>query len=86
MTKSDKFIAGATITIGISALCMYVTAKNYDSRTQNVEDNLQDIKYMLSKTREDVLEGNREIVEGNKILKTMVKNAVNEGLAEKGVK
>ena len=86
MTKSDKVIAGATIAIGISAFCMYVTAKNYDSRTRNVEDNLQDIKYMLSKTREDVLEGNREIVEGNKILKTMVKNAVNEGLTEKGVK
>ena len=86
MTKSDKVIVGATIVIGFSAFSMYMMSKNYDNRTRAVEDNLQDIKYMLSKTREDVLEGNREIIEGNKILKKMVKDAVNEGLAEKGVK
>ena len=72
METSDKIVIGATAVILASTITMLAIGKKYDRASTSVLSELQDIHYTLSKSREDIISGNKSIVEGNMILRTIV--------------
>ena len=78
MTTSDKIILGSTAVIAVSAITMLAISKKYEVATEEALSELKDIRYSLSKTREDVIIGNRAISEGNQILRQIVKKTAED--------
>ena len=78
MTTSDKIIIGSTAVIAASAITMMMISKKYDAAANDVLSELQDIHYILSRSREDIITGNKEIVEGNRILRSIVKQSAED--------
>ena len=78
MDKHDKIIIGSTAVIAASAIALFIISHQYDSAANGVQKELQDINYTLTKTREDVVKGNREIIEGNRILRRLIMNSVDD--------
>ena len=78
MTTSDKIIIGSTIVIAASAITMLTLSKKYEKATNVLNEELQDIHYLLSRSREDINAGNKAIVEGNNILREIVKSAAED--------
>lgn len=77
-TKTEKIVVGSTIIIGASALAMMVMSKKFDIATEEIRSDLSDIRYTLSKSREDLIVLNRETVEGNRILRKIVKDSAED--------
>ena len=75
MTNLEKVVIGSTVIIAVSAVSILVVSKKYENATETVIENLKDVRYTLSKSREDIIVGNKEIVEGNKLLKLIVKQS-----------
>lgn len=78
MELSDKIIIGSTIIVAASTITMLAVSKKYNDTISNVHAELQDINYILSRSNEDIIIGNREISEGNAILRTLVKQTLGE--------
>ena len=78
MTKTEKIIVGSTFIIGASAVAMLMMSKKYDVGTEQLRSDLSDIRYTLSKSREELIILNKETVEGNRILRKIVKDSVND--------
>jgi len=78
MNTSEKIIIGSTAVITVSAITMLVISKQYTEATQEITANLKDVHYILSKSREDIIAGNKELVEGNRLLRSMVKTSAEE--------
>lgn len=78
MSASDKIVIGSTIVIATSAVTMLAISKKYEKATTALTGDLQDIQYLLSRSREDIIAGNKAIVEGNRILRELVKNSAED--------
>lgn len=78
MSASDKIIIGSTIVIASSAVTMLAISKKYEKATTALTGDLQDIQYLLSRSREDIIAGNKAIVESNRILRKLVKNSAED--------
>ena len=78
MTTSDKIIIGSTVIVVASAITMLTISKKYEKATNVLTEDLQDIQYLLSRSREDIIAGNKSIVEGNKILREIVKSSAED--------
>lgn len=75
MTGSDKIILGSTVIMAASVLTLLSVSNRYNRIADDVVTSIKDVHYVLSKSREDIVAGNREIVEGNKILRAIVKKS-----------
>lgn len=74
MTREEKaIIMGSAAVISISVLVMCRMTKKYNEDADEIITEIRDIHYELSKSREDIIVGNKEISEGNKLLKKIVK-------------
>lgn len=82
MTKTEKIVVVSAGVVTVSTVTMLMLAKKYDAAANQVLNELQDIQYTLSRSREDILVGNREIIEGNKILRDLVKQSVTDLVEE----
>ena len=82
MTNTEKIVIVSTGVVAASAITMMMLSKKYDAATSEVLNELKDIEYNLSRSREDIIIGNKEIVEGNRILRTLIKQSVDEMLEE----
>jgi hypothetical protein len=80
MTRTEKIIIGSTAIVSISAITMVLLSNKYERTAKEVATNLKDVHYVLSKSREDIIIGNKEIAEGNKILRTIVKKSSEENV------
>ena len=78
MTKTEKIVVGSTIIIGASALAMMALTKKHDSETERVRSELSDIRYTLSKSREELIVLNRETAEGNRILRRLIDHSIDD--------
>ena len=78
MTKTEKIVAGSAIIIGASAVTMYVMSKKYNVATEEIRSDLNEIRYTLSKSREDLIILNRETVDGNRILRKLIKESAED--------
>lgn len=78
LTKTDKIIIAGTAIVVVTAAINYSVAKKYETAALGVQEELRDIEYLLSKNREDILIGNKEIVEGNRLLRSLVKKSAEE--------
>ena len=78
MTQNEKIIVGSTIVVTASALTLFMLSKKYNSLNKEIVSNLEDIQYTISKTREDIIVGNKEIADGNRILRKIVKQSSEE--------
>ena len=78
LTKTEKIVVGSTVIIGASALAMLVMSKKYDITAEEIHSDLSDIRYTLSKSREDLIILNRETVEGNRILRKLIKESAED--------
>lgn len=85
MTSNEKIIVGSTIVIAASAVAMIIISKEYETTKNQVLSDIKDIRYTISKTREDIIVGNREIVEGNNLLREIVKQDIGNKIANKKV-
>lgn len=77
MDTTDKVLIGASTVIAVSALTMYVMSHKYDVMTKEVIGKMTEINYTLSRSREDIIKGNKAINEGNEMLKEMFKQNSN---------
>jgi hypothetical protein len=75
MNTSEKIILGSTAIVTLSAITMLSLSKQYNEAAQEITTNLKDVHYILSKSREDIIAGNKELVEGNRILRSIVKKS-----------
>ena len=80
MTKNEKVIIGSTAVIGISALTMLAISKKYDAATQEILADLNNINYTLSKSREDIIAGNKSIDDGNRMLRSLLIKSAEENV------
>ena len=78
MTQNEKIIVGSTIVVTASALTLFMLSKKYNALNKEIVSNLEDIQYTISKTREDIIVGNKEIADGNRILRKLVKQSSEE--------
>ena len=76
MTTSDKIMLASAIAVVASTAVIVSSTKKYETATTSLISELQDINYLLSRTREDVISGNGQIVAGNKLLQDLVKKSV----------
>ena len=78
MNKTEKIIVGSTIIVGAAAVTMLLMSKKYDATVAEIHSDLSDIRYTLSKSREDLIILNKETVEGNRILRKIIKDSVQD--------
>lgn len=84
MTKTDKIIIGSTVVVATSAVTMLILSQKYEKSIKEVQADIQEIQYVLSRSREDILVGNREIVDGNRLLRSMVKEGAEAVVSNEG--
>ena len=75
MTPNEKLIIGSTAVITVSALTILLVSKKYTLAAQEVVNNVKDVNFIMSKCRDDIIIGNRELAEGNRILRGIVKKS-----------
>ena len=78
LTKTEKIVVGSTVIIGACALTMMAMSNKYNAATSEIQSELSDIRYTLSKSREDLIILNRETVEGNRILRKLIKESAED--------
>ena len=78
MTTTDKIIIGAAAVTMMSAATFVYIDKKYKRKTSEVSEELQSIEYLLSKCREDIILGNKEISQGNKLLREIIKKSLED--------
>jgi hypothetical protein len=78
LTQTDKIIIGSTVIVTASTISLIMLSKKYARAANEVHGELQDIEYLLSKCREDILVGNKDINEGNKLLRSLIKKSLEE--------
>ena len=78
LTKTEKIVVGSTVIIGACAITMLAMSNKYDVATSGIQSELSDIRYTLSKSREDLIILNRETVEGNRILRKLIKESAED--------
>lgn len=83
MTKTEKIVVGSTVIIGASALTMMMLSKKNDAKTGEIKSELNDIRYTLSKSREDLIVLNRETIEGNRILRRLIDHSIDDIVDDK---
>lgn len=83
MTKTEKIVVGSTVIIGASALTMMMLSKKNDAKTSEIKSELSDIRYTLSKSREDLIVLNRETIEGNRILRRLIDHSIDDIVDDK---
>ena len=78
LSTSDKIIIGAATVTVASTLIFVCISKKYERKTTEVSEELKSIDYLLSKCREDIVVGNKEISQGNKLLRDIIKKSLED--------
>ncbi len=76
--RDEKIIIGSALIIGLSAIAIQKMTRKYDEKTEWIVNELEIIDYEISKSREDIISGNRDIAEGNKLLRKLIKSQATE--------
>ena len=78
MTTSDKIVIGSTIIMGTAAITMIMMSRKFDTLAEDIHSEMGDIRYTLSKSREDLIVLNKATAEGNRILRKIIKDTAEE--------
>ena len=73
MDLNDKVIIGSTAVILLSAATMLAISKKYDNSLKTLQGDITNINYIVSKSRDDILIGNKTIEQGNAMLRELIK-------------